>query len=74
MEIFMLMAIFYLFRAYDILFVKAGDEHRFIDFTDDFSTWVIFMEFEMALSDDRYFLKYFVIFCRAKDSSAYCEE
>ena len=30
------------FRAYDILFVKAGDEHRFIDFTDDFSTWVIF--------------------------------
>ncbi|MBP9196866.1 MAG: DinB family protein [Saprospiraceae bacterium] len=30
------------FRANDILFVKAGDEHRFIDFTDDFSTWVIF--------------------------------
>jgi mannose-6-phosphate isomerase-like protein (cupin superfamily) len=26
----------------DFLFVKAGHEHRFEDFTDDFSTWVIF--------------------------------
>jgi len=26
----------------DFLFVPAGVEHRFIDFTDDFSTWVIF--------------------------------
>lgn len=26
----------------DVLFVPAGMEHRFINFTDDFSTWVIF--------------------------------
>jgi mannose-6-phosphate isomerase-like protein (cupin superfamily) len=26
----------------DLLFVPAGVEHRFVDFTDDFSTWVIF--------------------------------
>jgi mannose-6-phosphate isomerase-like protein (cupin superfamily) len=26
----------------DLLFVPAGVEHRFEDFTDDFSTWVIF--------------------------------
>ncbi|MCB0707283.1 MAG: cupin domain-containing protein [Saprospiraceae bacterium] len=26
----------------DLLFVKAGKEHRFVDFTDDFSTWVVF--------------------------------
>ena len=26
----------------DFLFVKAGKEHRFINFTTDFSTWVIF--------------------------------
>jgi mannose-6-phosphate isomerase-like protein (cupin superfamily) len=26
----------------DVLFVAAGVEHRFEDFTDDFSTWVIF--------------------------------
>ena len=26
----------------DFLFVNAGKEHRFINFTDDFSTWVIF--------------------------------
>lgn len=26
----------------DFLFVKAGKEHRFENFTDDFSTWVIF--------------------------------
>ena len=26
----------------DFLFVPAGVEHRFVDFTDDFSTWVIF--------------------------------
>ncbi len=26
----------------DFLFVPAGAEHRFVDFTDDFSTWVIF--------------------------------
>ena len=26
----------------DVLFVPAGVEHRFVDFTDDFETWVIF--------------------------------
>jgi mannose-6-phosphate isomerase-like protein (cupin superfamily) len=26
----------------DIIFVKAEDEHRFEDFTDDFQTWVVF--------------------------------
>ena len=26
----------------DVLFVPAGMEHRFIDFSDDFATWVIF--------------------------------
>ena len=25
-----------------LLFVPAGSEHRFEDFTDDFSTWVLF--------------------------------
>lgn len=26
----------------DVLFVPAGMDHRFINFSDDFSTWVIF--------------------------------
>lgn len=30
------------FQAGDFLFVKAGLEHRFEDFTDDFATWVLF--------------------------------
>lgn len=30
------------FGASDVLFVKAGKEHRFENFTDDFATWVIF--------------------------------
>lgn len=30
------------FNAGDFLFVPAGVEHRFEDFTDDFSTWVFF--------------------------------
>jgi mannose-6-phosphate isomerase-like protein (cupin superfamily) len=30
------------FAPHDFLFVPAGIEHRFIDFTEDFSTWVIF--------------------------------
>jgi mannose-6-phosphate isomerase-like protein (cupin superfamily) len=30
------------FGPHDFLFVPAGQEHRFIDFTDDFSTWVLF--------------------------------
>lgn len=30
------------FQANDVLFVEAGVPHRFENFTDDFSTWVIF--------------------------------
>ena len=26
----------------EVLFVPAGIDHRFVDFTDDFSTWVFF--------------------------------
>ncbi|MBM3541534.1 MAG: cupin domain-containing protein [Alphaproteobacteria bacterium] len=26
----------------DVLFVPAGVDHRFVDFSDDFETWVIF--------------------------------
>jgi mannose-6-phosphate isomerase-like protein (cupin superfamily) len=30
------------FDVGDVLFVQAGNEHRFENFTDDFATWVIF--------------------------------
>ena len=30
------------FDVGDVIFVKAGVEHCFINFTDDFSTWVFF--------------------------------
>ena len=30
------------FQAGDALFVAAGVEHRFIDFSDDFAAWVVF--------------------------------
>ncbi|MBS1607789.1 MAG: cupin domain-containing protein [Bacteroidetes bacterium] len=30
------------FMPGDVLFVPAGMEHRFEEFTDDFATWVIF--------------------------------
>lgn len=30
------------FKTGDFLFVPAGIEHRFENFTDDFSTWVLF--------------------------------
>lgn len=30
------------FKAGDFLFVPAGVEHRFENFSDDFSTWVLF--------------------------------
>jgi len=30
------------FAPQDVLFVEAGVEHRFEDFGDDFSTWVVF--------------------------------
>lgn len=26
----------------EVLFVPAGDDHRFVDFSDDFATWVFF--------------------------------
>jgi mannose-6-phosphate isomerase-like protein (cupin superfamily) len=26
----------------DVIFVPAGEEHRFVEFTDDFATWVFF--------------------------------
>ena len=32
------------FAPGDFLFVAAGVEHRFENFTDDFATWVIFVE------------------------------
>ena len=31
------------FSAGDALFVAAGEEHRFEDFSDDFATWVLFI-------------------------------
>ncbi len=30
------------FEAGEVLFVPAGESHRFEEFTDDFATWVIF--------------------------------
>ncbi len=30
------------FEAGDLLFVSAGTEHRFEDFTDDLAVWVVF--------------------------------
>ena len=30
------------FEVSEVLFVPAGVEHRFVDFTEDFSTWVFF--------------------------------
>ncbi len=32
------------FKTGDFIFVKAGQRHRFQDFTPDFSTWVIFLK------------------------------
>ena len=29
-------------KAGDVLFVPAGDEHHFENFSDDFATWVVF--------------------------------
>lgn len=33
----------YPFKTSDLIFVPAFLEHRFYDFTDDFSTWVMFI-------------------------------
>jgi len=30
------------FGAGDVLFAAAGEAHRFVDFSDDFATWVVF--------------------------------
>ena len=30
------------FAPNDVLFVEAGAEHRFVDFSDDFAAWVVF--------------------------------
>lgn len=30
------------FQAGEVLFVQAGVEHRFVNFTEDFSTWALF--------------------------------
>ena len=30
------------FSPGDVFFVPAGTDHRFVEFTDDFATWVIF--------------------------------
>lgn len=30
------------FKPGDVLFAAAGEDHRFLDFSDDFETWVIF--------------------------------
>lgn len=30
------------FHPNDVIFVSAGAEHRFVDFTPDFAAWVIF--------------------------------
>ncbi len=32
----------------DVIFVPAGMEHRFINFSDDFATWVIFYGDEIS--------------------------
>lgn len=32
----------YPFQPGDLLFVQAGIEHRFLEFSEDFKTWVIF--------------------------------
>jgi mannose-6-phosphate isomerase-like protein (cupin superfamily) len=30
------------FQPNDLIFVEAGADHRFLDFTPDFETWVVF--------------------------------
>ncbi len=39
------------FEVGEVLYVSAGVEHRFVDFTDDFSTWVFFYGPEGGESD-----------------------
>lgn len=30
------------FQTGDVIFAPAGRDHRFVDFSDDFATWVVF--------------------------------
>ncbi|MBV9528704.1 cupin domain-containing protein [Sphingomonas sp.] len=30
------------FQPNDLIFVEAGADHRFVDFTEDFAAWVVF--------------------------------
>ncbi len=30
------------FKAHDVIFVEAGANHHFVNFSDDFMTWVVF--------------------------------
>jgi len=30
------------FNPHDVIFVEAGADHKFMDFSEDFSTWVVF--------------------------------
>ncbi len=40
------------FKTGDALFVAAGVEHRFEDFTDDFAAWVVFWGTKGGEGDD----------------------
>ncbi len=40
------------FKTGDALFVAAGAEHRFEDFTDDFAAWVVFWGTKDGEGDD----------------------
>ncbi len=40
------------FKENDVLFVKAQEEHRFLNFTEDFSTWVVFYGNETTINKD----------------------
>lgn len=41
------------FQPNDVIFVEAGADHRFVDFTDDFATWVVFWGPEGGERDTR---------------------
>jgi mannose-6-phosphate isomerase-like protein (cupin superfamily) len=41
------------FQAGDFLFVPAFKEHRFLNFTEDFSTWVFFYGAEGGEADEQ---------------------
>ncbi|WP_119169394.1 cupin domain-containing protein [Algihabitans albus] len=39
------------FEPGDVLFVPAGLDHRFVEFTEDFATWVVFYGLESGEMD-----------------------